>query len=200
MTRCWPTVALWCGICLVAYGVPLHAQTTAPTSRLEVSIGPAVLVANEATWGAEFGVRWQPPESRRFSVRIGAVLKPARADSTSPAVTSLGIQGVLATRDLSSTSAPTLLLSFGVGRTRLDARLQEHAIAACTPATGCMYEDAQIYHTGTYFTWEPGLALRLPLSTHFTLTPNTRALITRGHSTWGRQSVISFAMSGTWQP
>jgi hypothetical protein len=112
----------------------------------------------------------------------------------------LGLHVVLATRDLSTAITPTLLFSVGVGRTRLDARLQEEAIATCTPAMGCMHEGGVIYHTGTYFTWEPGLALRIPLSTHFALTPGTRALLTRKHPVWGRQSVISYDIGGSWRP
>jgi len=110
------------------------------------------------------------------------------------------MQVAFATRDLSAAIAPTLVFSFGVGRTRLDARLQEEAAAACTPATGCMIEGGVTYHTGTYLTWEPGLALRIPLSSHFALTPGTRALVTRKHPVWGRQSVISFDVSGSWRP
>ena len=179
----------------------LKAQSADAPPRLDLSVGPAAVLANEAHWGVVLGARWQlPGEFRQLSIGAVGLFAPPRADSTSPGVSSLGLDLVLSTRDPVSRPAFAVLVSFGVAETHLDARRQETALAACLPQEGCMAEGVVDYHTGTYITWAPGLAVFVRLTPRVALRPQARVLFTRDDPTIGTQSVVSFDLSVTWRP
>jgi len=177
----------------------LAAQEPSVARPFELAAGPAVLVSYRANWGLQLGLRWQlPGEFGQLGIRVVSVLGPARSDSTGPGIAGAGLQLTLATRDPRSSPAPTVLFSFGIGLTRLDAHLQEAKLAPCTPSVLCMVEGIPTYHSGTYLTWEPGLALVMPLSARVALAPEGRVLITRKNPNWGKQVVATFSVGVAW--
>lgn len=177
------------------------AQARLPAGRFEVAAGPTWLYANAGHWGGHAISAWQlPGDFSQLRIAAVAVYGPSRRDSTSPGVGSLGLEVAVALVPLRVVPGPNLLLSVGLATTRIDARLQEAASADCIPADGCFDEYSVHYHTGTYWTWTPGLALEVPLSTHLVLRPQCRVLITRKHPRWGTQSVARLDLTLAWSP
>ncbi len=179
----------------------VRAQTPDAARAFEVAVGPSRFIANTANWGIHAGASWRlPREFRQLSLAAVGFYGPARADSTSPGVSSVGLEVGLATRDPWRTPVFNFVLTFGVARTRFNARRQEAALADCLPALGCMAEGVVSYHTGTYLTWVPGAALELPLSSALAVRAHGRVLFTRDDPIWGTQSIARLDVGLSWRP
>jgi hypothetical protein len=176
------------------------AQEPEAVPWVEIVAGPSRFLANTANWGVHLGATWFiPTKVRQLSLGALAFYGPARGDSTSPAVSSIGFEFALAVRPVKRTAMVNVLLTFGVARTHFDASRQEAALADCNPLEGCFAEGVR-YPSGARFTWGPGIALDLPLMSTFSLRTHGRVLLTGDDPTWGTKAVYRLDVGLTWRP
>ncbi len=128
--------AIWCAV-----GAPSAAlaQQPALTAPFEVFAGPTYWHANAGSWGAHLGAGLRfPAQGRQLSVAAVVFHGLARSDSTNPSVTSVELEASLAVAMVRRRAQTNLFLSFGIGRTHIDASRQNGALAGCTPQNFCM--------------------------------------------------------------
>src|SRR6266487_4040332 len=179
--------AIWCAV-----GAPSAAlaQQPALTAPFEVFAGPTYWHVNAGSWGAHLGAGLRfPAQGRQLSVAAVVFHGLARSDSTNPSVTSVELEASLAVAMVRRRAQTNLFLSFGIGRTHIDASRQNGALAGCTPQNFCMAEGVTLYRTGTRWMWVPGLGLELPVSPALALRPHVRVLLPRDGNATGAHAM-----------